>query len=251
MNCSSVILSVLLLAADLSAQDVPDATDIVRKADQHLRGRSSRAEVSMKIVRPDWSREMGLKLWAKGNDRALILITSPVRDRGTTFLLRGNEVWSYRPDIDRAIKLPPSMMSQSWMGTDFTNDDLVKESSIVEDYHHQIVGDTTLGGRPAWEIELVPKPEAAVVWGQIHLWVGQEQYLELLAKYYDEDGELINVMEMSQIKELGGRLLPTRLVMRPVDEEGHETIMEYQALEFDIEIEDSFFSLQNMKRIRP
>ncbi len=244
-------MAALLTAAGPAAEEIPDAADIVRLADQHVRGESSRAEVSMKIVRPDWSREIGLKLWAKGNDRALILITSPARDRGTTFLMRGDEVWNYRSDIDRVIKLPPSMMSQSWMGTDFTNDDLVKESSIVNDYRHEIVGDTTLDGRQAWEIKLTPKPEAAVVWGQIHLWVGQEQYLELLAKYYDEDGELVNVMEMSQIKEMGGRLLPARLVMRPVDKEGHETIMEYEALEFNIEIEESFFSQQNMKRIRP
>jgi outer membrane lipoprotein-sorting protein len=224
----------------LASENLPDASDIVRQADQHLRGKSSRAELSMTIVRPDWSRQMGLKFWSKGSDYALILVTSPARDRGTTFLMRNNEVWNYRPDIDRVIKLPPSMMSQSWMGTDFTNDDLVKESSIVDDYQHE-----------AWEIKLTPKPEAAVVWGQIHLWVGKAHYLELHTEYYDEDGELVNVMEMSEIKELGGRLLPTRMVMRPVDKEGHETIMEYEALEFNIDIQESFFSQQNMKRIRP
>jgi len=258
----------------VAAREWPDATEIVRRADRHVRGESSRAELSMEIVRPDWSRQMGLKSWSKGNNRALILITSPARDRGTTFLLRDDEVWNYRPDIDRVIKLPPSMMSQSWMGTDFTNDDLVRESSIVEDYHHQIVGDTILivdpgsdgkttpagastaadtarAGRPAWEMKLTPKPEAAVVWGEVRLWVGQEHYLQLHAEYYDEDGELVNVMDMSRIREMGGRLLPTVLAMRPVDEEGHLTRMTYQDIEFDIEIDDSFFSQQNMKRIRP
>jgi len=313
MTCVSIILTALLIATGLCAQTLPDtttklpdvaetlpdATEIVRRADQHVRGESSRAELSMEIVRPDWSRQMGLKFWSKGNNRALILITSPVRDRGTTFLLRDKEVWNYRPDIDRVIKLPPSMMSQSWMGTDFTNDDLVKESSIVEDYHHEIVGDTILAGdaavasgsppsgdttptgltatsadstpdgntapaidstlaaetilagRPAWEVKLIPKPEAAVVWGEIRLWVGKEHDLQLHAEYYDEDGELVNVMEMSRIQEMGGRLLPTIMVMRPVEEEGHLTRMTYQDIEFDIEIDDSFFSQQNMKRIHP
>lgn len=250
MNHFSAILIVLLAAARLTAQK-PDAREIVRKADQHLRGKSSQSELSMKIVRPDWSREMGLKFWSRGSDYALILVTSPARDRGTTYLLREDEVWNYRPDIDRVIKLPPSMMSQSWMGSDFTNDDLVKESSIVEDYQHEIVSNTTIDGREAWEIKLTPKPEAAVVWGEIHLWVGKDRYLQLRVEYYDEDEELVNVMEMSEIEEMGGRLLPTRMVMRPVDEEGHRTIMKYEDVEFNIDIAQSFFSQQNMKRIRP
>ncbi len=333
MNLLPAVLGILLLAAGLSAQELPDssvnpsdiagermtaeeppavegapadtnapdaaeppddaplqwppAVEIIRRADQHVRGTSSRAELSMEIVRPDWSRQMGLKFWSKGNNRSLILITSPARDRGTTFLLRDDEVWNYRPDIDRVIKLPPSMMSQSWMGTDFTNDDLVRESSIVEDYHHEIVGDTilivdqtgadgntpsgkaapsdtgspagdtapvadsTLAGRSAWEIKLTPKPEAAVVWGEVRLWISKEHYLQLRAEYYDEDGELVNVMDMSRIQVMGGRLLPTAMAMRPVEEEGNLTRMTYQDLEFDLEIDDSFFSQQNMKRIRP
>jgi outer membrane lipoprotein-sorting protein len=265
MRYFSLICIVLLMAAgpaageSVAAQELPDATDIVRRADQHVRGESSRAELFMKMVRPDWTREMGLKFWSKGNDYALILVTSPARDRGTTCLLRGDEVWNYRPDIDRVIKLPPSMMSQSWMGTDFTNDDLVRESSIVEDYYHEIVGDTFLvvdttvtgGGRRAWEIRLTPKPEAAVVWGEIRLWIGQEHYLQLHAEYYDEDSDLVNVMEMSQIQEMGGRLMPTKMVMRPVDKEGHRTIMQYEEIEFNIDIDESFFSQQNMKRVRP
>jgi outer membrane lipoprotein-sorting protein len=317
MRCLSLICIALLMASGSAAEErfaagvshaaeqspavheMSDAAEIVRRADRHVRGESSRAELSMEIVRPDWSRRMSLKFWSKGNDRALILITAPARDRGTTFLLRNDEVWNYRPDIDRVIKLPPSMMSQSWMGTDFTNDDLVRESSIVEDYHHEIVGDTILAvgtasaenappaddltataettrsggttsagdtpsaadslpaedstsaGRRAWEIKLTTKPEAAVVWGQIRLWIGQEHYLQLHAEYYDEDGELVNVMEMSRIREMGGRLLPTNMVMRPVEEEGHRTRMTYDDIEFNIEIDDDFFSQQNMKRIRP
>jgi outer membrane lipoprotein-sorting protein len=250
MNHFHVVLIALLMAAGLTDQE-PDATNIVRKADQHLRGESSRAVFSMSIVRPDWSRETELEFWSKGNDHALILVTSPARDRGTTFLLRDNEVWNYRPDIDRVIKLPPSMMSQSWMGSDFTNDDLVKESSIVDDYQHEIVSDTTIDDLKAWEIKLTPKPDAAVVWGEIRLWVGKDHFLQLRAEYYDEDGELVNVMVMSEIEELGGRLLPTRLVMSPVDKEGHQTIMKYEDIAFNIDIDDSFFSQQNMKRIRP
>lgn len=249
-KCTTVLM--LILATTVSqAQEPPDAAEIVRRADEHLRGESSRATMSMTIVRPDWSREMGLKFWSKGNDYALILVTAPARDRGTTFLLRESEVWNYRPDIDRLIKLPPSMMSQSWMGSDFTNDDLVKESSIVEDYVHEVLGDTTLEGRKAWKLRLTPKPEAAVVWGKIHLWVSQDLYLQLRAEYFDEDGTLVNVMEMSEVETIGGRILPTRMVMRPADEDDHRTVMKYEEMAFDFEVEASFFSQQNMKRVRP
>lgn len=250
MGALSLLLT-FLLSIPASALSPPDATDIVRRADAHLRGESSRATFSMKIVRPDWSREMRLKFWSKGNDYALILVTDPARDRGTTFLLREDEVWNYRPDIDRVIKLPPSMMGQSWMGSDFTNDDLVKESSIVADYRHEVVGDSTIAGRETWKVRLTPKPEAAVVWGKIHLWIGKEKPLQLRAEYFDEGGDLVNVMEMSEIREIGGRVLPTRMEMRPVDEPGRRTIMVYEEMAFNIDIDEGFFSQRNMKRVRP
>ena len=116
-----------------------DAKEIVRKADQKMQGNSSKAEMVMKIVRPDWTREVGMKAWALSRKNSLILITNPARDKGTAFLKRDKEIWNWQPRIDRVIKLPPSMMMQSWMGSDFTNDDLVKESSITEDYTHKII----------------------------------------------------------------------------------------------------------------
>lgn len=142
------------------------------------------------------------------------------------------------------------MMMQSWMGSDFTNDDLVKESSIVNDYTHIYKKDTTIGEYVCYKIEMIPKPEAAVVWGRIDVYIEKEELLQLLIKYFDEDDFLVNTMILSEIKMLGGRVIPTRLEMIPTDEPDHKTIVKYEDMSFDIAIEDSFFSLQNMKRVK-
>ena len=204
----------------------------------------------MRILRPTWQREIGLKSWAKGNDLALILVTSPARDRGTAFLKRKREVWNWQPSIDRTIKLPPSMMLQSWMGSDFTNDDLVKESSAVEDYRHSLAQDTIIGGRPCYKIVMIPKEAAAVVWGKVIAYIDKKDYLQLLMRFYDEEGELVNTMKGSNIRMLGGRLLPARMEMTPADNPRNRTIIEYRSLAFDVPLEESFFSLQNLKRVK-
>jgi len=245
-------LAMTQLAAVTTARaaPTPDATTLVRRADQHLRGSTGYAEYTMKLVRPDWSRELTLKSWTRGRDEALVLIESPQRDRGMSFLKRGAEVWSWVPAVERVIKIPPSMMTQSWMGSDFTNDDLVKESSLVDDYTHEVVGDSTLGGRECWKIRMIPKPGAAVIWGRVLLWVSKVDDLELRLEYFDEDGALVNMLEMSSIREMGGRLLPTVLTMSPVDKPGQRTVLIYRDARFDQPIGDSFFSEQNMKRVR-
>ncbi len=228
----------------------PDATEIVRKADKHLRGETSKSEMTMKIVRPSWSRTIELKTWSKGNDYGLILITAPPRDEGTVFLKRENEVWQWVPSISRTIKIPPSMMMQSWMGSDFTNNDLVQEASIVDDYAHTLLGDTAIRGYDSWVIEMEPKPEAPVVWDRVKAWIAKDTYIQLRAEYYGEDGELVNTLVMDEIEEMGGRMLPTRWTMVPADEENQKTIMTYESIAFDIDLPTSFFSLQNMKRVR-
>lgn len=240
------IVALVLVAPPCLAQD---ATEIVREMDQHLRGDTQYAEMTMTLVRPDWSREVSMKSWMKGRTYTLILITAPARDEGTVYLKRGNEVWNWLPSVERVIKIPPSMMSQSWMGSDFTNDDLVKESSVVKDYTHEIMGSEEQGGYECWKIDLTPKPEAAVVWGRVILWIAKELPIELRAEYYDEGGDLVNVMTLSAIEEMDGRKIPTVLTMVPADEEGHETRLTMETVDFNLEIPDAFFSQQNMRRV--
>lgn len=234
----------------LNAQENLDAKAIIDKSDQKLRGENSKAEMKMTIVRPTWKREMSLKAWSKGDDYSLILVTAPARDKGTAFLRRDKEIWNWQPNIDRVIKLPPSMMMQSWMGSDFTNDDLIKESSMVEDYTHQLLGRETIRERPCYKIEMVPKEEAAVVWGKVLIWIDVEEYMQLKIEFYDEEDFLVNTMYGKNIKELGGKTLPSLLEIIPADEEGHKTMVEYLSLQFDVDLETSFFSVQNMKRLR-
>ena len=226
------------------------ATDVVSRADTLFRGATSRSTLTMKIVRPGWTRELGMKLWSKGDDYAMILVTAPARDKGTVFLKRKNEMWQWVPAVQRVIKIPPSMMSQSWMGSDFTNDDLVKEASVTRDYSHRFLADTAIGDVWLYRIEMVPKPDAPVVWDKIILWIAKGSFTEYRAEYYDETGGMAAVMNLGRHKMLGGRLLPSLLEMVPVDKKGQKTILEYKSIEFNRPMPESFFSLQNMKQVR-
>jgi outer membrane lipoprotein-sorting protein len=251
MNIISVYACLALCLADpVSAFPQESARDIISKADLKMRGNSSYSSLTIKIVRPSWSREMDLRAWTKENKLALIRIDGPVKDKGTVYLKRQKEVWYYLPTIERNIKLPPSMMSQSWMGTDFTNDDLVKEFSILDDFDQQLIGEEVVNSRICHKILLTPKPAAAVVWGKIITWIDQKEYLQLKAEYYDENGQLVNKMNAGNIRKLGGRLLPATLEMVPVDKPGQKTILNYKDIQFDLPIQDGFFTVERMKQIQ-
>lgn len=248
------ILGMVLLATGLLAMqgNPPDAKEIIRKADEQNRGTSSKGEVTIQIERPRWSREMKMKTWSLGTDYSLTIVTSPAKEKGMGFLKRGKEVWNWLPSVEKLIKLPPSMMMQSWMGTDFTNDDLVKQSSIVDDYDHKILGDSTIEGRKCWKIEMIPHEDAAVVWGKVVVWVDQKDYIQLKVKSFDEDGYLVNTLNGYDVKTMDGRVMATRLEMIPADKEGHKTNFIQNQMEFDVEgLDENFFTPQNMKRIRP
>lgn len=243
----SILLGALLaLVGNAQAQN---ATEIVKKADERLQGKSSQGVMTMTIIRPKWRRTVEMKSWSKGSNFSLILIKKPVRDKGSGYLKRGKEMWNWLPKVGRVVKMPPSMMNQSWMGSDFTNDDLVRQSSIVVDYTHKIVGSQTLEGRDCYKILLTPKPNAPVVWGKVEMWISKKDFLQLQSKMYDEDGYLVNTMRGSKIKNLGGRVLPSYMEMIPADKPNQKTVLEYKRMVFDKPISDGFFSVQNMKRV--
>jgi outer membrane lipoprotein-sorting protein len=241
------MLFILLLVSSLYSQN---ATEIIKKSNDNINGLTSQSVSKMTIVRPDWTREVEMKTWSKGSEYYLIYITSPARDMGQVFLKRDMELWNWMPSIGRMIKLPPSMMMQSWMGSDFTNDDLLKQSSIVTDYEHKIIGEEKIEGYDCWIIELIPNPDAAVVWGKVVMRVSKKHYLQFNVEFYDETLELVNTMAGSKIKDVGDRLIPARLEMTPADKPGNKTIFEYSEIKFDMPISTSFFSKQNMKRIK-
>lgn len=227
-----------------------EAKDIVKNADKKAKGNTSIANITIQTIRPTWTREMTVKAWTKGNDLSFILVLAPAKEKGVVFLKRKKEVWNWIPSIERNIKMPPSMMSQSWMGTDFTNDDLVKEASILEDYNHSFLEDVIVDGRSCYKIQLLPKPKSAVVWGKVIMDVDKKDFMMLYVEYYDEDGVLINTMHCSDIKLLGDRLLPGKMEMIPANKKGNKTVLIYNSLVFDTPLDDSFFTTQNITKAK-
>ncbi|MDW3189539.1 outer membrane lipoprotein-sorting protein, partial [Vibrio sp. Vb0932] len=211
------------------------AFDIVQKSDQAMRGKSSYSEATMEIVRPDWKRSMTMKSWTKGTELSLVLVTAPAKDKGSASLKRHREMWNWVPSIERVIKIAPSMLSQSWMGSDFTNDDLINQSSIVVDYQHALLGNDSFEGDKVWVIEATAKPDAPVVWNKVTLWISQSTYLQRKVEFYDEFDERVNVLTTYDVKELGGRKIATRMEMKPVDKPGNKTIFTTHQAQFDFD----------------
>jgi len=252
MKNIGIIISLLLLPVftlNLAAQTLT-ATEIIQKADNKSRGKSSQGTMTLTIVRPDWKRSLTFTSWTKGRDYSMIYISAPAKEKGQVFLKRGKEMWNWMPSIERLIKIPPSMMMQSWMGSDFTNDDLVKESSIIHDYTHKLIGEEMVRDQLCYKIELIPLPDAPVVWGKILTWVSKSGFDMWKAVYYDEEQQPVNTMNAYNLKQMGDRTILTTMEIIPANKKGNKTIMQVNSLVFDQPISDSFFSQQNMKKVR-
>lgn len=243
------ILTFILLSTAFFA-NAQDIKEIIRQADEKFRGSSSQGEMTMIIERPSWSRTVSMKNWTLGNDYSLIYITAPAKEKGQVFLKRKKNMWNWVPNIERMIKIPPSMMMQSWMGSDFTNDDLVRESSLVKDYTHKLIGEEIIDGFECYKAELIPFDDAPVVWGKVMMWISKKELHWLKAEFYDEDGFLVNTEILTDVKKMDDRFMPTRMEMIPADEDGHKTILIFKNTKFNVNLKESFFSQQNMKRIR-
>lgn len=240
----------LLAIAFIISVQAQTAKDIIEIADQKWQGLSQTSVMEMTIVRPTWERTIECKNWSKGRDFSITLITAPAREKGQSFLKRSNEMWTWNPNINRLIKLPSAMMSQGWMGSDFTNDDILKESSIVVDYTHKLLGKEEVNGIMCFKIELVPTDEAAVVWGKIIKWISVDANDQIKNEYYDEDEMLVKSDLASDIKLMGDRIIPTRIEVLPADKAGYKTIVVFKEVKYNVKMDDSFFSQQNMKRLK-
>lgn len=245
----TVVAAALLVAtpAVASPQQV-DARDVVERVDRLLRGASSRASVSMQITTRQWSRSLDMTIWSKGNDYALVRVTAPAREAGTATLKVKNDIWNYLPRVDRTIRIPPSLMAGAWMGSHFTNDDLVKESRLVDDYDIALGFAGARDGTKVWEFTLTPKPGVAVVWGKIVMQVRQADLMPQFERYHDDAGTLMRTVSFSDFKVMGGRKVPAMLTVTPADKPDESTTLVYHELEFDVGLQPSFFSLQNLKR---
>jgi hypothetical protein len=234
-----------LLGPPASAQT--SARDIIDRVDRLMRGDSSRGTMQMEIHTEHWSRTLSMEVWSLGTEFSLVRVTEPAREAGTATLKADQEVWNYLPRVDRTIKVPASLMMGSWMGSHFTNDDLVKESRIVDDYDFEIAYEGPRDGIGVYEFILIPKPEAPVVWGRIEEQVRIDDLMPVWVRYFDEDGELVRTLTFSDFQQMGGRLVPATMLVTPSDKPEEFTRVRYADLEFDIEIEQEFFSLRNLR----
>jgi outer membrane lipoprotein-sorting protein len=246
---STLLMGLILIG--LTPAFGQDAKEIVRKADEKWNGeKSSQGTMTMTIVRPTWERTIQFKIWTLGRDYSMTLITSPAKEKGQAFLKRETEMWNWMPTISRMIKLPPSMMADGWMGSDYTNDDILKESSMVVDFTHKVVGSENIDGWDCWKIEMIPNEDAAVVWGKIIKWISKDEYLMMKSEYYDEDEYLVKTEFGSDVKIMNDRKIPSKIEIIPADKENQKTIVVINEIKFNVNIQESFFSQQNMKRLR-
>jgi outer membrane lipoprotein-sorting protein len=251
ISCFGLFLLFLLgIPLRVSGEDL-GAQELVRKMDDLMRGGTSYMKMKMIIHNPDWRKPREFEMFSydsRNDGKAFIRITAPARDRGSGFLKISYNLWMYVPRTERVMKVPPSMMHQSWMGSDFTNDDLVRESSIVKDYDHKVLGveDHPDGGR-VYHLELLPRPEAPVVWGKILLWVRDQGFIPTKQQYFDEDKRLVNEMLFLEARDMGGRRIPTVWEMRSMTKPGHRTVLEILEAKFDIEIDPGIFTERNLK----
>ena len=233
----------------VEAQERPEAAQIVRDAIDHWRGISSYSEMTMVIHRPDWERTMSMRAWTKGDEQSLVRVTEPKKDRGNGTLTDGDSMWTFSPKINRVIKIPSSMMGQSWMGSDFSNKDVAKADDIIDQYDHSILQVREEEGLTVYEIESIPHEEAAVVWGREVLHI-RDDYVVLEHRFYDQDGELVKSLKSLEIGEMGGRTVALRQRMGKVDTPDEWTEIRVGAVEYDIEIADLLFTLSNLRNPR-
>ena len=244
------LLTMTLPPAGLTAGDRHSPRAIIDRVDRVLRGASSRGVATMRVITRHWERSLTMEVWSLGNDYSLVRVLSPAKEAGTSTLKASRDIWNYLPKVDRTIKIPASMMMGSWMGSHFTNDDLVKESRLVEDYEIETTFEGTRETVKLWEFTLTPRPEAAVVWGKIEYRVRQRDFMPLQARYFDEEGELVRTLTFSDFRRMGGRLVPAHMDMQPHDKPGERTSVSYDELQFNLDIDKSFFSLRTLRRGR-
>lgn len=242
-------LLVVLLVTAIAQAEERTATAIVRAAVDHWRGLSSESVMTMVIHRPDWERSMTMRAWTKGDERSLVRVIEPRKDRGNGTLTDDNNMWSYSPKVNRVIKVPSSMMGQSWMGSDFSNNDVTRADEIIDEYDHSILGTEEVDGITVYEIESIPHEDAAVVWGREVLRI-RDDHVMLTHSFYDQDGELVKRLESLEIGEMGGRMTALRQRMGKIETPDEWTELQVQSVEFDVDLKDSLFTLSNLRNPR-
>lgn len=250
MRVLALTATLLFCAAPSQAQDAErDAAAIVRDAINHWRGLSSYTEMSMVIHRPDWERTMTMRAWTKGDKKSLVRVIEPSKDRGNGTLTDDNNMWTFSPKVNRVIKIPSSMMAQSWMGSDFSNKDIARADDIIDQYDHALLSTEDMDGTTVYEIESIPHEEAAVVWGHEVLKI-RDDHVVFEHRFYDQDGELVKTLESLEIAEMGGRTVAKRQRMSKTETPEEWTEIQVNSVEYEMDIRDSMFTQSNLRNPR-
>lgn len=239
----SLLLQSLIVISNLS-----EASQRIKASEEHTHGSSFQSTVSMSVEKPSSTRHVKFKLWASGRTKTLIKVLEPAKDRQSGNLRIDLNLWQFLPKVDRIVKIPPSMMLQNWMGSQFTNDDLLRVSSLFDDYTHEIVGREEIDGYRAVKIICTPKPQAPIVWGKVIEWVRESDNVPLRREMFTEGGKRVKWMVGSEIKSFGKHTIPTVLTMKEEKNSDHQTILRYDDVVFDQHIAPSLFSQEALRR---
>ncbi|MFZ9038858.1 MAG: outer membrane lipoprotein-sorting protein [Gammaproteobacteria bacterium] len=247
--CCLLLLFGLSSVSSASETSTPDPRDLIRAAMEHWRGVTSYSEMTMVIHRSDWERSFSMQAWTEGDKLSLVRVTEPKRDAGNGTLVKDQNMWTFSPKINRILKVPSSMMNQSWMGSDFSNKDISKSTDIIDQYDHRLLETETVEGHVLYTIESIPHEEAAVVWGK-EIVVIRDDYVMLRQEFWDQDGVLVKAMESTELREMDGRIIAARMRMQKLENPGEWTEMTVNAIDFDIELEANVFTLSNLRNPR-
>jgi outer membrane lipoprotein-sorting protein len=242
------VASVGALSGVRAEDETPTADSLLRGMDDMYESSGTMAEVEVIVTTPERTRTLRLRLWAEGEDKALIVVDAPPRDAGTATLKVDSNLWNYLPKISRTIRVPPSLMMGSWMGTDLTNDDLVRESSYEEDYNSRLVAPSE--EPPGWEVALEARPDAVGLWNRVEMVFDFENRLPVVARFYDRKDRLSRTMRFSDVRVMDGRLIPSVMTILPEREGGHSTELRYLDVDFDVSFPDDMFSLSRLERMK-
>ncbi|MCK4709993.1 MAG: outer membrane lipoprotein-sorting protein [Gammaproteobacteria bacterium] len=249
MNLKHLLIPILLYLPLANAESLPTAKSLIKSAIDNYRGLSSYSEATMTIRRPDWERVMSMKAWTKGLDKSLVRITAPKKDKDSGTLLIGDDMWSYAPKINRVIKIPSSMSGQSWMGSDFSNNDIARADDIIDKYTHTLLSNKTENGSTIHIIQSVPHEDAPVVWGKEILMINKNHVL-LKHEFYDQDNILIKTLTASDIKVIDGKHVSLRQRMQKADHENEWTEFHTTVIQFNINLSKTTFTLLNLRNPR-
>ena len=244
-----LLFAVLAICTGAQAADTPDPRELIRAAMQHWRGVTSYSEMTMTIHRADWQRSFSMQAWTEGDKQSLVRVTEPRRDAGNGTLVQDKNMWTHSPKINRILKVPASMMNQSWMGSDFSNKDISKSTDIIDQYDHRLISTETRDDHLVYTIESIPHEDAAVVWGK-EVIVIRDDYLMLSQQFWDQDNLLVKQMDTTEIKFMDDRNIAARMRMYKLEYPAEWTEMSVQAIDFDIAITDSLFTLSNLRNPR-